>query len=237
MASRFSYFQRLAAPLGTGQALYPLAQAAPGPSVMQPGSSAPTPEPAAPATTIRRKEVPSAPQRAAARHSKVAIPVRQPEKAMAAVAAMPETAAQPATEALEPEFFVPVPPEKFSAAVTAMPVAEPAANRSEFKPEIARAAAPQLLFPARPELIWGEPIALSQKSAAASPFEPPPPTQPVPERQNGGAKIHIGTIEVRTGAAAPKAPMPPAPAPRAALPPAALPFSRAYGWRFGLSQR
>ena len=184
MTNRPSYFQRLAAPLGTKPGLYPLAQAAPGearpqaavPSVTRPGGLPSTPAPALPASTIRRQQAASAVQKTAARRGQSAIavtrPGTRPEKAtpeLPAVAAMPKAGARAANEALEPEIFLPVQPEAFTVAVAAIPFAAPIANHSDTGSHATKPAMAPRVSPAQPELIWGEPIAYCRKNPSRLP--------------------------------------------------------------------
>jgi len=261
-------------PLGDSPALTPLAQAAPGearpaatgqlpappetpvaaPRVQQPVQSS------APVTVLRRAPAAAPNPKAAARKTTAVSADLQPRKAAAVTpeaASAPQRATKPVSAAPDPKRIPPVPPittlpaapaEEFRDTVDAMPAAPPASfptfETPEITPETTSAVLPFKRSATTP-LIWGEPVALPQRSTASlplqstpsAPFEPPAPPGLPPKTASTGTEIHIGTIEVRTAPLAPVAPPLPAPPPRAAPPAAAAPISRAYGWRFGLGQR
>ena len=100
---------------------------------------------------------------------------------------------------------------------------------------------PELLVSAEFPIVGATDPIPGQLPTHAAP--PPNIARSWPSRSAGGAppRVHIGTIEVRTSqppAPAPPPPSGPARQPASTASPAfgATPYSRAYGWRFGLSQ-
>jgi hypothetical protein len=254
-------------PPGDSPALTPLAQAAPGEARPEATGQLPAPAPVIRRASVAAPNPKAAARKAIADSADLqagkAPPVTKETASAPRRATQPGAASpNPKRISLVPPMttMAAAPPEAFPDTVAAPPAAPPASfppfETPEPRPETSSAALP-FTRSATTQLIWGEPVILPPKSSAAPPLKstpsapfdlPAPPGLPAKTASTGigigtgtgtgtGTEIHIGTIEVRTAPMAPIAPALPAPPPRAAPPAAAAPISRAYGWRFGLSQR